>query len=735
MCTINVTAYSTFPRSMRIQSVQADQICIHWDDETEVANRRERGVEWRDDYEECHVTHLLREHDSIDANIHSESTSQILYTDSEKPQIIANSDSHIDRLLIFVPKICDDSCTIARKQHLNAVAVDIHERFNLVRQKLQRFRAMHEQYQRILFHVETNHIKRYAFNGSLEIHWPKLVRGPIEFPIAQVGHVLHKRIEITNPIDEPIEIFYQLHDILGSTIDIDKVPTEIIDMCRNCTLTREPVFSLETPTHSSNRPLRMPPKSTTHLNIQFASDVAGSYASLLYIHNNFTVLEPVWLTAKSVVPLFKFGNRRPGSKTPLLFELTDKHLRDCAHPNEHMRPVMSKRTFTAKNNGEVPIYLRALRIDSLPCEGYGYRITDCAPFELPPNGSKKIEISFTPDFTLSMVSKTLHLETSLNYSVNYTLLSMISPMSLGVCSKAQTRPDWEITMKNVTAVVLAISFICVVCAAYLDSMKVLKVHWENASRGKDSGQTLDLRQIALNSLNSDDSRSTQASKCNDTNSKQHNNSSHAYNSKTNGALNNRKKSNDKDKQRRMNASASMANDAATTKKSWASEIAKKFTTKKCADSKTKGDTVTNSSISALSSAISSTFAAKAKNSTTSTVAQASTTSTPITQYKKNQPKHRDDTQATTVNAEEEEETSSTTTDSSYNSDDKSSNIKSKAKKSNQSKDLSNASTKYSEHSTSAGRTLLAAFFSFHLFTRFFFFALQFLTPKQTKRAW
>lgn len=707
MCTINVTAFSTFPKTMRIQNFQADQICIHWMDETNAAGRRERDSdEWRDEYDECHATHLIREQNRIDQDTRSESTSKIMYEDSETPQIVSNADSHIDRLLIFVPKICDGSCAIAKKKQWDAMAVDIHERFNLVRQKLQRFRALAEQYQRISFHVQTNHIKRYDFNGSIQIHWPKLVRGPIEFPISQIGHVLYKRVEITNPIEEPIEIFYQLRDNHGPDIDMTRMPEEIIDKCCNCTVTPESVFTLDTPAYNSDQSIQIPPRSTTYLNIRFSSQTAGSFSSLLYIHNNFTVLEPVWLAARSVVPLFKFGNRRPGSTTPLLFELTDKLVRDCAHANVDMRGVTVKRAFTAKNNGEVPIYLHALRIDSLPCEGYGYRIMDCTPFELAPNGSKKIEISFTPDFTLAMVRKTLYLETSLNYSVNYTLLSMVTPISLSVCSNAMVRPEWEVTMKTVTAVVLAVSFLCVVFAAYLDSMKVLKVHWESASRGKDSGQTLDLRQIALNGLNTDDAKQTQPSKSNDNSTKQHNTSaSGAYGGKSNNQTNNRKKSNDKDK-KRANSSAA-THDTGTSKKSWASEIAKKFTAKKT-DAKTKADTVPTTSISAsISSAISSTFAAKPKHVSTSPVTPNTTASTPTAPNKKNQPKQKDEPQvAPAANADEEEETSSTTTESSYNSDDKSSGNKSKGKKPNQSKDLANTSTKQSEHTTSAGTALL-----------------------------
>lgn len=734
MCAINVTAFSTFPRSMRIQSIKADQICAHWDGEMSAASQRERNVdEVRDEYDECHTTHIMRDQDTLDENVRSETTSQIAYPDSDRPQIVANGESYIDRLLIFVPKICDDRCKIvAKKEHLNAMVVDIKERFKMVRQKLLRFRALAEQYQRISLHVQTNHIKRYDFNGSIQVHWPKLVSGPIQFPITQIGHVLFKRIEITNPLDEPIEIFYQLHDMHSDQLSVDEMPSEVLDKCWNCTLTPDRVFSLDSTTYCPHRAVPIPPKSSTHLNIRFTSNVAGLYGTLLHIHNNFTVLESVWLSAKSVVPLFKFGNRRPGSKTPLLFELTDKNLRDCAHPNVNMRGVTSKRSFTAKNNGEVPIELRTLRIDNLPCEGYGYRITDCAPFELAPNGSKKIEISFTPDFTLAMVKKTLHLETSLNYSVNYTLLSMISPLSLGICSKALARPDWESTMKHVTAVVLAVSFLCVLFAAYLDSIKVLKVHWESASKGKDSGQTLDLRQIALNSLNSDDAKSPQTSNRIETNSKQQNTSAAG---KANVPLISKRKSNDNREKRRANGSTTGSATVSATatptvtptttptatptatptvtstssvdhnaaKKSWASEIARKFTSKKPdASGKVKAEAMASSSITAISSAISSTFTTKAKNMPSSaamtTTAALSTSSGNINTCKKNQAKHKDDTTAAPTNAEEEEETSSTTTDSSYNSDDK----LTKAKKSNQLKDLTNASTKNIEHPTSAG---------------------------------
>ena len=52
-------------------------------------------------------------------------------------------------------------------------------------------------------------------------------------------------------------------------------------------------------------------------------------------------------------------------------------------------------------------------IDGTPCEGYGFKVLDCEPFELPANDSRKINIAFTPDFTLSRVARTLTIRTSL----------------------------------------------------------------------------------------------------------------------------------------------------------------------------------------------------------------------------------------------------------------------------------------------------------------------------------
>lgn len=42
-----------------------------------------------------------------------------------------------------------------------------------------------------------------------------------------------------------------------------------------------------------------------------------------------TVLEVLRVMGRGASAQFRFGNRKPGSTTPLLFELGDKHLKDC----------------------------------------------------------------------------------------------------------------------------------------------------------------------------------------------------------------------------------------------------------------------------------------------------------------------------------------------------------------------------------------------------------------------
>lgn len=45
--------------------------------------------------------------------------------------------------------------------------------------------------------------------------------------------------------------------------------------------------------------------------------------------NNLTIMDTVVLTGQGCQGEMKFSNRKPGSQSPLTFEITEKHLKSC----------------------------------------------------------------------------------------------------------------------------------------------------------------------------------------------------------------------------------------------------------------------------------------------------------------------------------------------------------------------------------------------------------------------
>lgn len=206
------------------------------------------------------------------------------------------------------------------------------------------------------------------------------------------------------------------------------------------------------------------------------------------------------LNGEGVIASLKFGNRKPGSSTPLFFDITEKHLKDCdrdknkkvtAPPN-----FTVKRTFVARNTGVIPVKITRFFINNIECEGYGFRVLNCEPFELLPNGTHKVDIAFTPDFTLTKVQRLLILETSLNEYVNYTLVSSIPATLASKCAAILRRPTWEITLHNVTSTLLIGIGFCVLFLGCYESYKILTFMSVSCVRDPNTVHTpFDLRAI------------------------------------------------------------------------------------------------------------------------------------------------------------------------------------------------------------------------------------------------
>jgi hypothetical protein len=86
---------------------------------------------------------------------------------------------------------------------------------------------------------------------------------------------------------------------------------------------------LGVPVHRDTFAMLLQPSETVHATLSFRPVKAGPISALIYVRNNLTVLEVVQVSGQASHAQFKFGNRKPGSETPLLFELAEKHLKDC----------------------------------------------------------------------------------------------------------------------------------------------------------------------------------------------------------------------------------------------------------------------------------------------------------------------------------------------------------------------------------------------------------------------
>ena len=121
------------------------------------------------------------------------------------------------------------------------------------------------------------------------------------------------------------------------------------------------------------------------------------------------------------------------------------HLSGSKH-SRYSPPVLTvKRLFKAKNTGLTPVYISGFEIEGQPCEGHGFKVLNCDPFTVEPAQSIDVDIAFTPDFTLSKVTRTLTLQTSLSpekRQINFTLQATDPPHMLFVCASVLPRPSW-----------------------------------------------------------------------------------------------------------------------------------------------------------------------------------------------------------------------------------------------------------------------------------------------------
>merc|ERR1711963_139026 len=89
--------------------------------------------------------------------------------------------------------------------------------------------------------------------------------------------------------------------------------------------------------------------------------------SLIVIRNNLTIIDSLVLQGQGGRGDLRFSNRKPGSHTPLQFEITADKLKSCekrskSTKSSSQQALTIKRSFTARNQGQLPFYVHGFSI-------------------------------------------------------------------------------------------------------------------------------------------------------------------------------------------------------------------------------------------------------------------------------------------------------------------------------------------------------------------------------------
>ncbi|XP_067136144.1 transmembrane protein 131 isoform X2 [Centruroides vittatus] len=383
------------------------------------------------------------------------------------------------------------------------------ELYKNLRQRWQAILDNGEKSMNLTFQLDTSEVRGFLLKARVSLQWPRLCnRCHLRFPITQIGNITIRDFTLENPSSLPVLIqivplalypspktaIEMLSQRLGKDGNILKEadnndhsafilhdleeynpkPENPVPTYRK---TLEEYFGVQSHRHTIAMLLTPGMRIRVHIGFAPKDDILKS--SLILIRNNLTVMDALLVQGQGGYGQIKFGNKSPGANSSLMFELTDKHLKDCDgnKNNRFMQPNFTvRRAFTARNTGELPIYISGFYINGIPCEGYGFRILNCQGFELKPNASKKIDIAFTPDFTLFRVERMLQIHTSLgaDHLIQFTLVATLPRHMLAPCMQALPRPYWEPIIYYSIVIFTIFMSIFVFIAAYLENDRILK---------------------------------------------------------------------------------------------------------------------------------------------------------------------------------------------------------------------------------------------------------------------
>ncbi|XP_059172508.1 transmembrane protein 131-like isoform X2 [Physella acuta] len=410
--------------------------------------------------------------------------------------------------------------------------------YTKLQQKWEKLDSLQQNIANVTIELDTNHVRGFLFSAQAHLQWPSLIRkSRIKYPLTQIGNLSVSDFIVENNGDEPVLVqilplsyYPSPHTIidlltqrfsqdLTDFLESDETNTFILydlesygkssTTATNLAQHRKVVESvLGVIPHKQTLAAILQPGNKIKVKVGFQPKDDLARSSLIVVRNNLTIIDAVVVQGQGRKGEMRFNNKKPGSHSALTFELTEKHLKNCdisEKKNKNIMPNFTvRRPFTLRNSGELPFYIHGFSINELPCEGYGFKVFDCSGFEMLPNSSRKINIAFTPDFTMSQIQRMLTIHTSLGppaNEANYSLQAMVPYDLLSQCSAALPRPTWEPLLYYFVVVMMGFIICCIVVLAYFESDRVMadyirkKLKANNGTPTFEKGKIFDLRNV------------------------------------------------------------------------------------------------------------------------------------------------------------------------------------------------------------------------------------------------
>ncbi|XP_065201101.1 transmembrane protein 131 isoform X2 [Planococcus citri] len=284
----------------------------------------------------------------------------------------------------------------------------------LIESQYLRYREQYSSPIELMFRIDTTEIKNFLFKGRIQLQWPQIVTTRvIDFPLVQIGTTIYENVSIFNPMHSHY-------------------------------LTVQAIMA------------------------QYYQQEVPSVVGTMMSENDFTILDSVVLNGAGAYPQLTLEGLDNTVIHLIKFSIPNEILKMCEESSTRVLNITTKRIYRLRNTGQVSVHIFGFTINGLPCQGYGFKITNChhTPFVLKPGTTKRIEISFTPDFTSARVESTLQVESDIKMGsmLSYTLYAALDSDWLRKCKPHLQRPHWEPT---VYYVMIALFFFLIIGVAIM----------------------------------------------------------------------------------------------------------------------------------------------------------------------------------------------------------------------------------------------------------------------------